>query len=100
MHANSANLAYRSLPTERQQQPDIGCSRAAVESMDKVFAYHADVVDLHLETRRVDEHWVWQIVHGAQGCVSNGRADSLEGAEAEAQLAAGGTDVAWRAVEQ
>jgi|HubBroStandDraft_6_1064221.scaffolds.fasta_scaffold2678484_2 hypothetical protein len=68
--------------------------------MDKVFAHHADVGDLHLEARRVDEHWLWQVVHGTQGCVANGKSDSLEGAKAEAQQAAGGHDVVWRPVEQ
>jgi hypothetical protein len=72
--------------------------------MDKLFAKHAELAHLHLETQHVDGKWEWFVLDTrSHERVGAGRVDSLAAAMAAAEEAGGGKPSEWhtesRAIE-
>ena len=66
-------------------------------SMDKLFAKHADIGHLHLETQHVDGKWEWFVLDTrTKHRIASGRAHSAEQAKEAAEKAAGGSPTQWR----
>jgi hypothetical protein len=65
--------------------------------MDKVFAKHADVGHLHLETQHLDDRWEWFVLDTkTKKRIAAGTADSVEKAKEAAEKAAGASPAQWR----
>jgi hypothetical protein len=65
--------------------------------MDKVFAKHADVGHLHLETQHLDDRWEWFVLDTkTKKRIAAGTADSVEKAKEAAVEAAGASPAQWR----
>ena len=67
--------------------------------MDKLFAQHAELAHLHLETQHVDGKWEWSVWDTRNHVrIGAGRVDSLQAAIAAAEEAAGGKPSNWHTV--
>jgi hypothetical protein len=65
--------------------------------MDKMFAKHADVGHLHLETQHLDDKWEWFVLDTKTKMrIAAGTAHSAEQAKAAAEKAAGDSPAHWR----
>src|SRR5450432_3037624 len=68
-----------------------------VGGMDKLFAKHADVGHLHLETQHVDGRWEWFVLDTkTKKKIAAGTAQSVDEAKEAAGKAAGSTPAGWR----
>jgi hypothetical protein len=68
-----------------------------VSGMDKLFAKHADVGQLHLETQHVDGKWEWFVLDTkTKKKIATGTAQSVDEAKEAAGKAAGATPAGWR----
>ena len=69
--------------------------------MDKLFAKHAELAHLHLETQYVDGRWEWFVLDTRNHVrIGAGRVDSLEAAVAAAEDASGGKPNHWHTVSR
>ena len=67
--------------------------------MDKLFAQHAELAHLHLETQHVDGKWEWFVLDTRNHArIGAGRVNSLEAAIAAAEDASGGKPSHWHTV--